>query len=52
MKLEQLKALRAVVETGSVKAASLRLNRTQPAVSQALKALELQTGTEPGIGLI
>ena len=46
MKLEQLKALRAVVETGSVKAASLRLNRTQPAVSQALKALELQTGTE------
>lgn len=46
MKLDQLKVLRAVVETGSVKAASERLNRTQPAVSQALKALEFQTGTE------
>lgn len=46
MKLDQLKVLRAVVETGSVKAASEQLNRTQPAVSQALKALEFQTGTE------
>ncbi len=46
MKLDQLKVLRAVVETGSVKAASERLNRTQPAVSQGLKALEQQTGTE------
>ena len=46
MKLDQLKVLRAVVETGSVKAASERLNRTQPAVSQGLKALEFQTGTE------
>ncbi len=45
MKLDQLRVLRAVVETGSLKAAAERLNRTQPAVSQALKALELQTGT-------
>ena len=46
MKLDQLNVLRAVVETGSVKAAADRLNRTQPAVSQALKALEFQTATE------
>ncbi|MBZ0127675.1 MAG: LysR family transcriptional regulator [Rhodobacteraceae bacterium] len=46
MKLDQLKVLRAVVETGSVKLAAESLNRTQPAVSQALKALEFQTGTE------
>ncbi|THH35369.1 LysR family transcriptional regulator [Aliishimia ponticola] len=46
MKLDQLKVLRAVVDTGSVKAAAESLNRTQPAVSQALKALEFQTGTE------
>ena len=46
MKLDQLNVLRAVVETGSVKTAAERLNRTQPAISQALKALEFQTGTE------
>ena len=46
MKLDQLKVLRAVVETGTVKSAAESLNRTQPAVSQALKALEFQTGTE------
>ncbi|MAM25747.1 MAG: hypothetical protein CML55_10290 [Rhodobacteraceae bacterium] len=46
MKLDQLKVLRAVVEAGTVKAAAESLNRTQPAVSQALKALEFQTGTE------
>lgn len=46
MKLDQLKALRAVVETGTVKSAAESLNRTQPAVSQALKALEFQTGAE------
>lgn len=46
MKLDQLRVLRAVVETGSVKSAAERLNRTQPAVSQGLKALEIQTGTE------
>ena len=45
MKLDQLKVLRAVVETGSVKAAAESLNRTQPAISQALKALEARTGT-------
>ncbi|WP_163849558.1 LysR family transcriptional regulator [Pseudooceanicola aestuarii] len=46
MKLDQLNVLRAVVEARSVKVAAQRLNRTQPAVSQALKALEFQTGTE------
>lgn len=44
MKLDQLKVLRAVVETGSVKLAAESLNRTQPAISQALKALEFQSG--------
>ncbi len=44
MKLDQLKVLRAVVETGTVKSAAESLNRTQPAVSQALKALEFQSG--------
>jgi DNA-binding transcriptional LysR family regulator len=46
MKLDQLRVLRAVVESGSVKLAAESLNRTQPAVSQALKALEARTGTE------
>lgn len=45
MKLDQLRVLRAVVETGTVKLAAETLNRTQPAISQALKALEFQTGT-------
>jgi DNA-binding transcriptional LysR family regulator len=44
MKLDHLKVLRAVVETGTVKLAAELLNRTQPAVSQGLKALEFQTG--------
>jgi DNA-binding transcriptional LysR family regulator len=39
MKLDHLKVLRAVVETGTVKLAAELLNRTQPAVSQGLKAL-------------
>ncbi|GAA6182665.1 LysR family transcriptional regulator [Shimia sp. NS0008-38b] len=46
MKLDHLKVLRAVVETGTVKLAAETLNRTQPAISQALKALEFQTGTK------
>ena len=46
MKLDQLKVLRAVVESGTIKSAAESLNRTQPAVSQSLKALEFQTGTE------
>lgn len=45
MKLDHLKVLRAVVETGTVKLAAETLNRTQPAISQTLKALEFQTGT-------
>ncbi len=46
MKLEQLKVLRAVVETGTVKAAAEYLNKTQPAISQALKTLEFQAGVK------
>ncbi len=46
MKLDQLKVLCAVVETGTVKLAAECLNRTQPAVSQALKALEFQSGAK------
>lgn len=46
MKLEQLRVLQSVVETGSVKAASERLNKTQPAISQALKAMEFQIGSD------
>ena len=46
IKIEQLKVLQAVVDTGSVKSASESLNKTQPAISQALKAMEFQIGTE------
>ncbi len=46
MKLEHLKVLQAVVETGSVKAASERLNKTQPAISQGLKAMEFLIGSK------
>lgn len=40
MNLQQLAAFREVMKTGSVSAAARNLNRTQPAVSAALKALE------------
>lgn len=46
MKLELLKVLKALVETGTVQAASKRLNKTQPAVSQGLKALEALIGAK------
>ncbi|WP_299939499.1 LysR family transcriptional regulator [uncultured Microbulbifer sp.] len=46
MKLDQLKVLQAVVETGSVKAAAEKLNKTQPAISLAVKALEAQMNTD------
>jgi len=46
MKIDQLKALRAVVETGTVKAASEALNKTQPAISQALKTMEFRAGAK------
>ncbi|UGA53572.1 LysR family transcriptional regulator [Vibrio sp. VB16] len=41
-----MRVLQAVVETGSVKAASEKLYKTQPAISLAIKALETQTGAE------
>lgn len=41
-----LRAFAAVVETGSVTAASRLLNRTQAAVSQQIKRLEEQLGSE------
>ena len=40
MTLEQLKMLKLVAEQGSLKAASERLYKTQPAISQGIKQLE------------
>ncbi len=40
MTLDQLKALRAIVEGGSLRAASQTLQRTQPTISVAIKNLE------------
>ena len=42
MTLDQLAALQAVAELGSIKAASTTLHKTQPAISQSLKQLEKQ----------
>lgn len=44
MTLDQLAVLQAVVELGSLKAASEALHKTQPAISQSLKQLERQLG--------
>lgn len=44
MKLQQLRYLAAVVETGSVTAAAQRLNVSQPALSAGLAALEAELG--------
>ena len=46
MKLEQLKVMQALIKTGSVKSASELLHKTQPAISQALKALEFESGAK------
>ncbi len=44
LKLRQLQAFRAIMDTGTVSAAAARLNRTQPAVSVALSNLEQEVG--------
>ena len=46
MKLEHLRVLRAVVETGTVKSAAHSLNKTQPAISQSIQSLEFQIGAQ------
>ena len=44
MTLDQFRCMCAVVETGSFRAAAERVHRSQPAVSQQIKALERGTG--------
>ena len=44
MNLQQLAVFREIMNTGSMSAAARNLNRTQPAVSAALKALETSLG--------
>jgi len=46
MTLEQLKMLKYLAEQGSLKAASERLYKTQPAISQGLKQLESYLGID------
>ena len=46
MTLEQLKVLNAIVQYGSYRAASEKLFRSQPALSQAIIKLEDQLGFE------
>lgn len=42
MTFEQLKVLHTIIELGSLKAASLALHKTQPALSMAIKKLEAE----------
>lgn len=46
MTLEQLRMLKYLAEQGSLKAASRRLHKTQPAISQGLKQLESHLGID------
>jgi len=46
MTLEQLKMLKQVAELGSLKNASAKLFKTQPAISQGIKQLEAQLGLQ------
>ncbi|NQY89676.1 MAG: LysR family transcriptional regulator [Colwellia sp.] len=46
MTLEQLKMLKQVAELGSLKSASAKLFKTQPAISQGIKQLERQLGLQ------
>ena len=46
MTLEQLKMLKQVAELGSLKSASSKLFKTQPAISQGIKQLEAQLGLQ------
>ena len=44
MTLDQLRSFRAVIESGSFRAAAVRLHRTQPAVTHQIKVLEREAG--------
>lgn len=44
MKLEQLRALQAVVTAGTFRGASVAMHKSQPAVSQLVRALENEIG--------
>lgn len=44
MTLEQLRSFRAVIETGSFRAAAQSMHRTQPAITHQIKALERELG--------
>jgi DNA-binding transcriptional LysR family regulator len=44
MTLDQLQTLQQIVESGSLKQAALRLHKTQPALSMAIKKLENEYG--------
>ncbi|MBM6550837.1 LysR family transcriptional regulator [Marinomonas ostreistagni] len=46
MKLDQLRAFIAVVESGSFRAAAEAIHKTQPSISAAVKALEAQYGLQ------
>ena len=46
MTLQQLLALLAVYESGSIRAAATRLNQTQAAVTKTIKNLEEEMNTE------
>lgn len=46
LKLRQLEVFKAVMETGSISAAAIRLHLTQPAVSIALSNFEQEAGLE------
>ena len=46
MTLDQLVSLRCIVETGSFKAASEALHKTQPSISVAIKNLETELGVK------
>ncbi len=57
MKLNQIQALVAIAETGSIRAAAMRVGVTQPALSKSLQSLEeelsvsLMTRTSRGVNL-
>jgi len=46
MTYEQLRVLRAVVQTGTFRAAAVRVHKSQPAVSSLIKNLEAELGFE------
>ena len=44
--VDQLKVLEAIAEEKSLRAAAIRLHKTQPALSHSIKQLEVQLGLE------